>query len=77
MKKFTVIGVYTDNGKVFANTEEAENGEQAIQASAAAVAEAGTDAEIIVAIEGEHFDGDTLTFPGECAVDVRTILEGI
>ena len=53
MKKFTVIGVYTDNGQVFANTEEAENGEQAIQASAAAVAETGADAEIIVAIENK------------------------
>lgn len=77
MKKFTVIGMYTDNGQVFANTEEAENGEQAILASAAAIAAAGTDAEIIVAIEGEHFEGDTLSFPGECAVGALTILEGI
>lgn len=77
MKKFTVIGMYTENGQVFANTEEAENGEQAILASATAIAAAGTDAEIIVAIEGEHFEGDTLSFPGECAVGVLTLLEGI
>ncbi|WP_421222603.1 hypothetical protein [Aeromonas sp. 602293] len=75
MKNFTVIGIYTDNGQVFANTEVAESGDKAILASAAALNAAGADAEIVVAIEGEHFEGQSLSFAGECAVDIRAILE--
>ena len=64
-KSFTVVGVYDDTGQVFADHVIARDAHEAMRLASrpAVAASAGTDLQIIGAIEGHH----ALTAPCEDA----------
>lgn len=76
MKPYSVIGFYTDNGQIFCFHVEAETSMQAFAVCARHINEdSGASAEFVVCIAGHPSDDGTLEFPGECVVDVETVLE--
>lgn len=71
MNKYTVLGYYEESGQTFAHHVVANNASQAFYV----VAKEHPDANFITAIQGHHFEGKTLEFPGESVVSAETVLE--
>ncbi|MDD9227869.1 hypothetical protein PVL96_23335 [Aeromonas hydrophila] len=72
---FTVIGVYESNGQLFATHSHGTSGEHAMQLVARKLDDEGIVADFVVAIKGEHFEGQSLFFPGEGLVSGDALLE--
>jgi hypothetical protein len=73
MPKFTVIGIHSHSGQIFAEHVEANNRTHAFFVCASY--ENYSDADFVCAIDGHNLEGALINFAGDSLVDADTILE--
>lgn len=78
LKTYTVIGYYESSGQIFAHSVESNSGYVAMAKAAQELAdERASDMILVAAIEGEHYEEQTIFFPGEGVVDGATVIQNV